>query len=180
MVIDSLNPRLVEMPDIFTSAERKKRPATVTILKPLPEVYAFFRDFSYFSRGMDELDRVEAVSKDVHRWFARGSDASWDTKVLVDEAPHRFAWKSEEGNALNMVGGMTFEPALEGRATVVSMKVIFPSPAGRLAALLKKVQGEDPDTQAIKCLRALKSLLETGEVPTTQGQPSGREESAAA
>jgi uncharacterized membrane protein len=74
----------------------------------------------------------------------------------------------------------TFEPALAGRATVVSFKVAYPSVVGRLVGMARMFQGEDPDTQAAVNLRRLKALLETGEIATTEGQPNGREESVAA
>ena len=54
------------------------------------------------------------------------------------------------------------------------------SPAGPAGALLAKLFGEEPEMQIRDDLRRFKCLVETGEIPTTEGQPSGREEDAGA
>jgi uncharacterized membrane protein len=47
-------------------------------------------------------------------------------------------------------------------------------PGGPLARGFVKIVGKDPNHQAREDLRRFKSLIETGEVPSTRGQPSGR------
>jgi uncharacterized membrane protein len=168
------------MPELFDGAEKKTRPASVTILKPQQEVFALFHNFSYLPRAMPELDRIEDLGNGVHRWFAKGEEAAWDTELVLDEAPDRIAWRARDEGVMSMVGAFTFEPALGGRATIVSLKLYFPSAMGRLVGLARKLKGEDPDTQAATALRRLKALLETGEIATTEGQPTGRDEAVAA
>ena len=48
----------------------------------------------------------------------------------------------------------------------------------RPGALLAKLFGEEPEMQIRDDLRRFKRLVETGEIPTTEGQSSGREEDA--
>lgn len=45
---------------------------------------------------------------------------------------------------------------------------------GKLGASVAKLFGEEPGQQLGADLRRLKSFMEAGEMPTTQGQPSGR------
>jgi uncharacterized membrane protein len=47
-------------------------------------------------------------------------------------------------------------------------------PAGKFGAVVAKVSGEEPRQQVREDLRRFKQLLETGEITTTQGQPSGK------
>jgi uncharacterized membrane protein len=47
-------------------------------------------------------------------------------------------------------------------------------PGGSLGAAFARLFGEDPDMQINEDLRHFKQIMETGEVATVQGQPSGR------
>jgi hypothetical protein len=49
-------------------------------------------------------------------------------------------------------------------------------PGGKLTEWTTLFSGEDPDTLTITNLKRLKAFLETGEIPTTKGQTSGRKE----
>ena len=50
----------------------------------------------------------------------------------------------------------------------------YAPPGGKVAALVAKLFGEEPRQQIPQELRRFKAILETGEVPTTEGQPAGR------
>jgi uncharacterized membrane protein len=50
----------------------------------------------------------------------------------------------------------------------------YDPPAGVVGAAVAKLFGEEPEQQIEEDLRRFKSMMETGEVPTTEGQPSGR------
>jgi uncharacterized membrane protein len=47
-------------------------------------------------------------------------------------------------------------------------------PAGKLGVRVAKLFGEEPNLQIDSDLRRLKQLIETGEIATTEGQPTGR------
>jgi uncharacterized membrane protein len=178
----SSNPRQTEMPDIFAGMDKKKRPACVTILKPQAEVMVMLGDFSRYPRFMRNLLRVEKTGRNTHRWTIRekGQETSWETEKLPSETESQIAWRTRGEDVLQQVSAFTVEPAVGGRGTTVSYKVAFVTGVGKLLGTAEKLQGEDPDTQAAIDLRRLKALLETGEIPTVEGQPSGREEAQAA
>jgi len=46
-------------------------------------------------------------------------------------------------------------------------------PMGRAGSMVAKLFGRDADQMVREDLRNFKRLMETGEVPTTQGQPRG-------
>jgi hypothetical protein len=50
----------------------------------------------------------------------------------------------------------------------------YAPPGGKVAALVAKLFGEEPRQHIPQELRRFKAILETGEVPTTEGQPAGR------
>jgi hypothetical protein len=49
-------------------------------------------------------------------------------------------------------------------------------PGGKLTELVTLMSGESPQVLTLTNLRRLKALMETGEIATVEGQPSGREE----
>ena len=46
-------------------------------------------------------------------------------------------------------------------------------PAGRLGKWVAKLFGEEPQQQIKEDLRIFKRVMETGEIPTIEGQPRG-------
>jgi uncharacterized membrane protein len=50
----------------------------------------------------------------------------------------------------------------------------FNPPGGIATKALSKLFGEDPSKQLTEDLRRFKQLMETGEIATIEGQPSGR------
>lgn len=66
--------------------------------------------------------------------------------------------------------------ALADEGTVIALEADYELPGGKLQEWLRMFSGNDPDTVMQVQLKRLKAFLETGEIPTTVGQPSGREE----
>jgi len=87
---------------------------------------------------------------------------------LADEPGHRIAWRSIGGESEN-AGEVVFEPSPGGRAIMVTVLQEFRM--GKLAALWETIVGRNPKQAVIENLRHFKALAETGEIPTTQGQP---------
>ena len=73
-----------------------------------------------------------------------------------------------------MAGSIHFRPAPGNRGTEVRFNQKVNPPGGQLAILVARLFGDDPAARVRESLRRLKQLLEAGEVPTTEGQPSGR------
>jgi hypothetical protein len=67
-----------------------------------------------------------------------------------------------------------FQRAPGGHGTEVHVTLAYQPPMGKLGASVAKLFGEEPGQQLEADLRRLKSFMEAGEMPTTQGQPSGR------
>jgi uncharacterized membrane protein len=55
----------------------------------------------------------------------------------------------------------------------VSVDLRYEAPGGKLGALFAKLFGEEPEQQVREDLRRFKQVMEVGELPTTEGQPSG-------
>ena len=84
------------------------------------------------------------------------------------------AWRTLPGSDVEHEGRVEFEPARGGRETVVRVRLAYRAPAGKMGAVLARLLGAEPAQQVTDDLRRLAQVLEAGEIPTTDGQPSGR------
>ncbi len=150
---------------------------SVTLMKPVAEVYAFWRNFENLPRIMTHLDSVKVIDDRYSHWVARGpagTQIEWDAEI-VDERENAFiVWRSTAGADVENRGSVQFNSALNGEATEINVAVDYAPPAGRLGAAFAKLFGEEPEQQVREDLRHFKALMETGEIPTIEGQSSGR------
>ncbi len=149
---------------------------SVTIDKPLQEVYNFWRNFENLPSFMQHLEAV-TVQDDKHsHWVAKaplGTTVKWDAEITSERDNELIAWHSLPGSAITNIGAVRFMPAPDGRATVVTVNLQYIPPAGPIGAALAKLLGEEPAGQLTDDLRHLKQMLEAGEIPSTAGQPKG-------
>jgi uncharacterized membrane protein len=149
----------------------------VTVAAPRPEVFGFFRNFSNLPRFMKHVEAVHETEAGRSHWVVRapaGRTVEWDA-VIHNEVPNeRIAWRSLPGAQVDHAGSVLFTDAPAGRGTEVRVEMQYNPPAGVLGAAVAALWGEEPGRQVEEDLHRLKQVLETGEVPTTEGQPSGR------
>jgi uncharacterized membrane protein len=98
----------------------------------------------------------------------------WDCEITEDRPGAALAWRTLDGAQVPNAGSVLFEPAPRGRGTIVRLSIHYSPVGGRLTAALAKLLRQDPQTQVQEDLRRFKQLLETGEIATTNGQPTGR------
>jgi uncharacterized membrane protein len=155
---------------------------SVTIGKPPQMVFDFWRDFKNLPSFMKDLAEVQVMTNRKSRWklkFKSGLSAEWDAEI-VDEIPgEMISWRSLEGSQVETSGIVRFEKAAADRGTIVRLQLNYHVPGGKLTELAGKFTGEDPYNLTLTNLRRLKAFLETGEIPTTEGQSSGRDEDLA-
>lgn len=145
---------------------------SVTINRPLSEVFAYYRDFSNLPTFMENVARID-VQDDTHsHWVVKapaGTTVEWDA-VVTDEAPDSFiAWASQEGADIANSGRVDFRDA-GARGTVVTATLRYDPPAGTLGRLVAKLFQREPGIQARRDLKRLKMLLETGEISSNAPQ----------
>ncbi len=98
----------------------------------------------------------------------------WDAEIINEKENEMIAWRSLEGADVDNAGSVHFEKAPNGRGTVVKVSLKYDPPAGVIGAAVAKLFGEEPSQQIQEDLRRFKQLMEAGEIPTTEGQSSGR------
>lgn len=148
---------------------------TVTIDKPVDELYRFWRDFANLPRFMKHLKHVAVIDGKRSHWIASapiGSSIEWDAEIVREEENRLIAWASVEGADIENSGFVRFQPAPAGRGTEVKVVLEYNPPGGAIAAA--KLFGEDAEQQIGDDLRRFKQFMETGEIATVEGQSSGR------
>jgi uncharacterized membrane protein len=146
--------------------------------KPASELYQAWRDFERLPEFMEHLESVERVDDRRSHWVAKapsvyGGTVEWDAEVIADEPDARIEWRSLEGSDIDHRGSIRFSKAPGNRGTLVRVQLRYAPPAGQIGRWTAKLFGEEPEQQVRQDLRNFKRLMETGEIPTTDGQPHG-------
>lgn len=152
---------------------------SITIGQTQAEIFSFWRDFKNLTLFMKNIKDIRIISAKKSHWtvaMKSGQKAEWDAEITAERVNEMIAWKSTKGSAVDTSGSVWFSAAPGGRGTVVSLLMDYSVPGGKLAELLTKISAEDPNSLAYITLRRLKAYLETGEIPTIEGQSSGRED----
>jgi uncharacterized membrane protein len=104
-----------------------------------------------------------------------GRTYEWESETVNDRPAGGIGWRSLPNAAIPNEGLVRFRPAPANRGTVVSLHLRFDPPGGALGEAAVKVLGTMPlGLAADWALRRFKSLVETGEIPTTERQPAAR------
>ncbi|HEY8271983.1 MAG TPA: SRPBCC family protein [Pseudobdellovibrionaceae bacterium] len=167
-------PPLREKVEKKPDEELKSRHA-VTIRKSPSEVYTFFRDFKNFPLFIQNLIQVQVLSEHRSHWILQlknEATVEWDIEIIQEIPDQLLAWRSVEGSEVETAGTIRFEKAPANRGTVVRLAMDYSLPGGKLTELTLLFTGEPPELVIMKNIKRLKAYLETGELPTIEGQPS--------
>jgi uncharacterized membrane protein len=160
-------------------AERRKLPArgcapgepvvlrSITVGRPVGEVYEFWNDFANFPRFMQHVQSIEVLDDKRSRWLATGpagTRAEWVAEIVERRANELIAWQTVEEPTLYHTGKVTFQAAPRDEGTVVTVEMRYAPPGGPLGAALLKLFRKEPGQQVGDDLRRFKQVMEIGEV----------------
>lgn len=148
---------------------------SLTVNKPLDETYQFWRNLSRLPLFMKHLKTVTEVDKTKSVWVAmfpwKIGELQWEAEITAERVNELIAWQSLENSVINNRGSVYFKDA--GKfGTEVQVRIYYAAPGGKpgeLAAHLVKPAFKEMIKEDIKNFRR---YIETGEIPTTDGQPS--------
>jgi uncharacterized membrane protein len=156
-----------------TASQRKQQQQgihvvqAITINRPRNEVYGFWHNFENLPRFMAHLESVEVSGEGRSHWTAKapaGTTVEWDAETIDDRPNELIAWRSLEDATVPNSGTVRFTDAPGDRGTEVHVELRYQPPGGKLASLIAKLFGEEPDQQVKGDLRRFKQVMETGEV----------------
>lgn len=150
--------------------------ATFLVNASAQQAYELWRDFEKLPRFMAHLASVRQRDGQRSEWVAEGPmgrEVRWTAEITGDEPGQRIAWRSLPGSDIQTSGSVQFRPDPQSRGTFVTAEVIYTAPGGALGRGFVTLLGKHPQFMVREDLRRFKALLETGETPTTAGQPHG-------
>lgn len=127
--------------------------SSVTVSRARGEVLRALVHFEELRRFMGSIERVR---------FSGCEEAA----TFAARAPH--------ARGPNAAGVVSITSAPGGRGTEVKAVLAGARPAGHVSRALGRLLAEEPKRRLRGDLRRLRQWIETGEIPTSAGQPSGR------
>lgn len=139
------------------------------------EAYQFWREPHNLPKFMSRMENVEVFGDGHLTWtvITAGSRQTWDTYIVDDRQNERIQWSSLPGSPIAVEGSVEFRPAPARRGTIVELSTRFETPGMSIKKIFGQFLGKAPSFLLRNDLRRFKALIETGEIPTTQGQTHG-------
>jgi uncharacterized membrane protein len=138
---------------------------SVTINRPISELYRFWRNLENLPRFMTHLESVERITDTLSRWRAKapaGTTVEWNAEIINEVPDQVIGWKSIEGSDVVSAGSVNFDDA-GGRGTRVRVRLQYSPPGGKIGDAVARLLGADAATQIRQDLQRFKQLVETGE-----------------
>ncbi|AXB58070.1 SRPBCC family protein [Flavobacterium fluviale] len=136
---------------------------SITINRPINEVYAFWRNLENLPKFMNHLESVKTLNSTQSEWTAKGpagiGTISWKAAIIKDQKEKLLSWQSLDEAPVKNFGKVLFKAV--GNATEIEVTISYRAPlgiAGQGAAkllnpLFEKIVHDD--------IQGLKSYLET-------------------
>jgi uncharacterized membrane protein len=158
--------------------DTERAEASVIIGRSPEECYQFWSDVENFPRFVPEVRSVRPTGGKTSHWVAglegQSRQIEWDSETTEDPGDRRITWQSLPESDIYIAGEASFLPAPGERGTMVRVQIDFDHPGRSITAPISRMMGKHPEQILYKSLRRLKSLLEIGEIITTEGQSAGR------
>lgn len=141
------------------------------------ECYDFWRNVENLPRFMSHVESVRKTGENTAHWRLKPvsmKSLEWNSRITDDVRGETISWQSEGGD-VESFGTVRFEPLLPGQGTNIRVSLEYAPPLADPQGITGRVLKTISESKLREDLRRFKSLIETGEIPTTEGQPSGRE-----
>jgi uncharacterized membrane protein len=149
---------------------------SVTINASPESLYQRWRQLDRLPEYMSHLESVTPLDERRSHWVAcgpGGQRVSWEAEIVSDVPGELIGWRTLEGSELISAGSVAFKAAGQNRGTELRVRLQYQPPAGRAGAAIAWLMGRSPAQSIRDDLRRFKAFIEAGEIPTTEGQPSG-------
>ena len=150
---------------------------SITVNATSEKLYNFWRNFGNLPQFMNHLIEVKTIDEKRSHWKAKaplGMSVEWDAEIINDKPNEMISWRSTENADIANVGSVHFTPSTDGKSTVVKVSLSYEPPAGKIGEAIAWLTGEEPSVQIAEDLRRFKQIIEAGEIPSVEKQPSGR------
>ncbi len=151
---------------------------SITIQKPAEELFALWQKPETFRQIMGHIAELTRVNDGTMHFRARaalGQRLEWDLEPTEVHEPSLLRYRARTSSGLVGDCKVTFQPSNPaGRGTVVTLKVRLELGQANLSSKLLARWNMTPRVLTERVLYNFKTLVEAGEIPSTQHNPSGR------
>lgn len=159
-----------------------ERPSTtvsrsIVVDAPADDLGETWRDPDQLAQIVGHAAEVTATDDDIRRFTVEapgGRTLSWDARIVEAEPGEYLRWETPGDAAISHEGELRFSTAPAGRGTEVELTIDVRPPGGAAGAAAIDRLAAVPESAVGTALDRFKSLAETGEVPTLEGNPSAR------
>jgi uncharacterized membrane protein len=151
---------------------------SATINRGAEELYRFWRKFENLPRFMRHLVSVQQIDSRRSHWVAKGPagrTVEWDAEIINEIPNELIGWRTLADADVVSAGSVRFTSLPHDRGTEVHVTLQYEPPGGKAGAAIAWVFGREPHQTIREDVRRFKQLMETGEMPTTDGQPRGQQ-----
>jgi uncharacterized membrane protein len=151
---------------------------SITVNRPAAELYQFWRNFDNLARFLKHVQSVTVIDERRSHWVIEGPAGKlleWDAEIINEVENERIGWRSLQGSQIENAGSVSFRTAPGERGTEVRVEINYVPPAGRLGKLLAKLFNGEANLLIAQDIYRFKQLMETGEIASTENQPTCRE-----
>ena len=138
---------------------------SVTIDRPISELYRFWRNFENLPHFMEHLESVAMREEGISHWVAKGPARmrpEWDARIINEVENKVIGWQSLEGSMISTAGSVNFDEDIQG--TRVTVHLQYNPPGGKAGAAVARIFGEEPSQTIREDLGRFKQLMETGKI----------------
>lgn len=151
---------------------------SLTINKPKSEVYQYWRKLENLPTFMQHLESVSQTDEKRSHWVAPVPGGlgkiSWDAEIIEEVENEKLSWRSVLNAAVDNSGEVLFKDAPAGQGTEIYVIIKYLPPAGAIGTAVAKLFNPAFKQMVKEDLRRFKKLMETGEIPVSEAQPSGK------
>ena len=140
---------------------------SITVNRPVDEVYGFWRNLENLPRFMRHLESVRVRDERHSHWVAKapaGKLVEWDAEITDERENELIAWRSLPGSKVYNAGEVRFQRAPGNRGTELRVTVEYDPPFGKLGSKVAMLWREEPGQQVADDLRHFKEVMEIGEI----------------
>lgn len=116
---------------------------TVTVNRPIEDVYHFWHNLSNLPQVMDYVESVYAIGNTLTHWtlkFPGDLKAEFDAETYIDIPNTMISWRSLPESELQSAGSVRLQPAEGG--TEIHFTLEFVPPGGAVGAAILKIVTE--------------------------------------
>lgn len=138
---------------------------SLTIKRPVDEVYNTWRQLENIPMFMKHLESVTQTDEYISEWKAKipgglGTTVSWTAEILMDEPNKLLSWHSIPGSTVNNNGKIRFTDL--GDSTEIEVTILYHAPLGKPGEAVAKLFSPLFESRLQKDIENFKEYMETG------------------